>query len=574
VKKTNAPHLALTRKYRPQHFEDLVGQETVSTTLKNAVGSGQVAHAFLFFGPKGCGKTTTARILAKALNCRAGAAPTPKPCGECPACTEIAAGSSIDVLELDAASHTQVDKIREMIIETVSLAPTRDRYKVFIIDEVHMLSSSSFNALLKTLEEPPSHVVFILATTELAKIPATIVSRCQRFRFRPIGRETAAEHLRRVAALEKIDAEPKALELLARACGGSMRDAVSLLDQAAAFAGGKVTRAKVVDLMGMLPDDLLLATARAVLEKDAAALSGCLKTLASEGYDPSQLLRDLRERCEELYLLRLGVHDDSEADWKALAEGRTPETFSFLIRRLNRVLEEMRGSDTPQAAFEMGLYGLLESAYDLAQWVARLEAIEKRAGLEASAPEPDSPAPKPRRSAAEAVAPARLPSAGHSAEGTAREEKGTRAAAPAPKAAAPAPSAAPKPALPSAGSGKALSAEIRKAFLARVHEDKPSLGSALDGARIEACEGGCRLVFDSAFASDRAEKERAYLEKALAEAAGAPMKLSFAAEERPRSAAAEEPEWVDASSEDAPADPGLRKVLGVFGGRAKPVKKK
>ncbi len=351
------PHLALARKYRPQRFEDVVGQDAVSTTLRNAVASGQVAHAYLFFGPRGIGKTTSARLLAKALNCAKG--PTPDPCGECPSCHEVAAGNGIDVLELDAASHTQVDKIREMIIETVSLAPTRDRRKVFIIDEVHMLSNASFNALLKTLEEPPAHVVFILATTELAKIPATIVSRCQRFRFRAVAPEDAVAALERIAKAEKVKAEPEALALIAKASGGALRDALSLLDQAMAFADGKVTAATVAGLLGALPEDILLAAAKAILAKDAPALARELKRIEEDGFDPSQLLKDLRERLQALYRRSLGVGADPGAGWSELC-GHPPETYSFLVKRLNATLEDLRGSDTPQLAFELGVYGLLE----------------------------------------------------------------------------------------------------------------------------------------------------------------------------------------------------------------------
>ena len=186
-------YVSLANKYRPQKFEDMVGQENISKTLQNALKLGRIAHAYLFYGPRGCGKTTTARILAKALNCtgHGNDKPTAEPCGECPQCREIAQSADLDVLELDAASNTQVEKVREAIIDTVALASSRDRFKVFILDEVHMLSTSSFNALLKTIEEPPAHVVFILATTEKHKVPATIVSRCQTFRFRPIRRKSA-----------------------------------------------------------------------------------------------------------------------------------------------------------------------------------------------------------------------------------------------------------------------------------------------------------------------------------------------------------------------------------------------
>ncbi|MFA6092278.1 MAG: DNA polymerase III subunit gamma/tau [Elusimicrobiota bacterium] len=547
MKKT--AHLALTRKYRPQLFDDVVGQEAVSTTLKNAVSSGRTAHAYLFFGPRGCGKTTSARILAKALNCAKG--PTPTPCGECPACTEIAAGSSIDVLELDAASNTQVDKIREMIIETVALAPTRDRYKVFIIDEVHMLSTGSFNALLKTLEEPPAHVVFVLATTELAKIPATIVSRCQRFRFRPLGREDIAGHLKRVAALEKITVEAKALELFARAAGGALRDAMSLLDQAVSFCDGKLTRENAVELLGMLPEELLLDTARAILDKDAAALNGLLERMSQEGYDPSQLLKDLRERFEDLYMFRLGVLESVDEGWKPLADGRGSEVFSFLIKRVNRILEDLRRSDAPQSAFELGLFGLIESAYDLAQWVERLEALEKR--LESGGGSAAQSAPTAARTPA-AEAPVRAASAPKAKE------------APKPSVAEASAPAKPK-AAPANDGGSTVDGSLLERFLERVQQTKPALAGMLGQARFrQTAQGEFRLSFDNTFNMERAKKEQSFIEKELSSVVGHAASLHLEVE-----SAAPAPK---AEPEALPDDPGLKKVLGVFGGKPRPVQKK
>ncbi|HVE14749.1 MAG TPA: DNA polymerase III subunit gamma/tau [Elusimicrobiota bacterium] len=531
----DAPHLGLARKYRPQTFDDLVGQEAIATTLRNAIESKQAAHAYLFYGPKGVGKTTTARILAKALNCKKG--PTIAPCLECPACEEIAAGNSIDVLELDAASNTQVDKVREMIIETVSLAPSRDRSKIFIVDEVHMLTTSSFNALLKTLEEPPPHVVFILATTELSKIPATIVSRCQRFRFRPIPRPVLVEHLKKLARLEKATAEPAALELLARAAGGGLRDAVSLFDQAAAYGGGKVTAASVRELMGTMPEEFLLGIAGAVLAKDARALSQWIAQSVEEGFDPGQLLRDFRERLEGLYRAALGVGEGLDEDWAALAKGRGAEAFSFLIRRVNRALEDMRFSDTPQIAFELGLYGMLESAQDLGDWVRRLEALEQG-----------------------------LPTGG-----AVVDKVSTIPPAPvAPKAAAPTPTPAPTPVAKNEDSGP-----VWQRALARLAETKPSLTAILAGSRLaESSSGPWRLLFSQSFNMDRAKASQAAIEAELSSAAGRPVSLAFElAPKAPGAAPEPAATWVDASADDPADDPAVKKVLGVFGGRVKPTRK-
>src|SRR5918998_739047 len=253
----------LARKWRPQRFDDVVGQQAVTRTLRNAITSGRIAQAFVFAGSRGCGKTTTARILARALNCIKG--PTPDPCGECDACVEIAQGRDIDVLEIDAASHTQVDNIRDVVLSGLAVTPVRDRYKIFIIDEVHQLSSHSFNALLKSIEEPPAHVVFMMATTELHKIPDTILSRSQVFEFRQIATKAIADQLRKIAAAEQIDVPDAALALVARAAEGSMRDAQSALDQVIAFAGSSVSTDDVSTVLGLVGRDLLFDLIDAVI---------------------------------------------------------------------------------------------------------------------------------------------------------------------------------------------------------------------------------------------------------------------------------------------------------------------
>lgn len=536
---SNTPYVGLARKYRPQRFEDVIGQEAVAVTLKNAVASDQVGHAYLFFGPRGVGKTTSARLLAKSLNCKTG--PTPKPCGKCHSCQEIASGSSIDVLELDAASNTQVDKIREMIIETVSLAPSRDRYKIFIIDEVHMLSTSSFNALLKTLEEPPSHVVFVLATTELQKIPATIVSRCQRFRFRPVSKEATAAYLQKIAKAEKVKAEAPALAMIAKASGGALRDAMSLFDQACAFLDGAVTADGVGELMGTLPLELQRGLVESILAKDAKTLSSWIARVAQEGFDPTQLLRDLRERFQELHLLKLGVEVELEDAWTELAQPHTAETFSFLLGRVNKTLEQMRGTDSPQIAFELGVYGMIEAAYDLRALVGRLEALERRLAGGAEVPPPAAPA---------------------------------RAAAP-----VPAPSPAPVAAKKSAG-GLELAENVWPAALKRLEDEKPALVAGLGSVRLlPSADGPWHLVFGQAFNMDRAKAHQSLIESVLTEVSGRRIVLSFEVDESAasveRASGSPDADWSGDADEDGPAgDSGVKKVLGVFGGRARSVKKK
>ncbi|MBZ0120289.1 MAG: DNA polymerase III subunit gamma/tau, partial [Sandaracinaceae bacterium] len=247
-------YTVLARKYRPQSFADLVGQEHVTRTLSNAITSDRVAHAFLFTGVRGVGKTTTARILAKALNCEKG--PTPEPCGVCDACREITIGTDLDVLEMDGASNNSVEDVRRLQ-ESIPYRPSRDRFKVVIVDEVHMLSTGAFNAFLKTLEEPPAHVKFIFATTEIHKVPITIRSRCQRYDFRLIPQSVVTDRVRKILAAESLDADDAAIAIVAREAAGSMRDALTLLDQIVAFGGAKLVGEEVARVLGIADRDLL-----------------------------------------------------------------------------------------------------------------------------------------------------------------------------------------------------------------------------------------------------------------------------------------------------------------------------
>lgn len=335
-------HLALYREWRPQFFRDVVGQEHVTRTLKNAVRQGRIAHAYLFCGPRGTGKTSTARILAKAANCPQ--LEEGEPCNRCSLCLNITAGTALDVLEMDAASHRGIEEIRDLR-QRVGFAPTAGRFKFYIIDEVHMLTGEAFNALLKTLEEPPRYAVFVLATTEAHKVPPTITSRCQRFDFRRLGREAISGHLARVAREKGWEVEPDALSLLSRQAGGALRDALGLLDQAASFTGGRITRADVEALTGALGEEPLKALISAVTVGDVPALLNSLESLFAAGYEPRQILFQLADYLRDL-LFASGAP--------------TPEggNCAAVLRALAAAEAEMKGSSRPDLILELALLRL------------------------------------------------------------------------------------------------------------------------------------------------------------------------------------------------------------------------
>lgn len=391
----NNKYVSLANKYRPQTFEDMVGQENISKTLKNALKLGRIAHAYLFYGPRGCGKTTTARILAKALNCTGNGhtKPTDEPCGKCPQCLEIAQSSDLDVLELDAASNTQVEKVREAIIDTVALASSRDRFKVFILDEVHMLSTSSFNALLKTIEEPPAHVVFILATTEKHKVPATIVSRCQTFRFRPITVDEISNHLLDLAGAENIDLTPTAARIIAKNAGGAMRDALTLLDRAIAYSGERIDEKLVGEMLGLTPDELIAQAVNALTQKDSAALHQVFETLKNEGFDANAFLKDLKNMLGDLFYFSLGQGEEPFDGAKAITAQVSSGFLAALSRKVNKLIEEVKFSDNTLVSAEVGLFTVMDSCLDIDGFIRRLEALERG---EVSSSRPSGPAPAPR----------------------------------------------------------------------------------------------------------------------------------------------------------------------------------
>ena len=351
----------LARKYRPQRFDDVVGQDAVTRTLRNAIVSGRIAHAFVFAGSRGCGKTTTARILARALNCVKG--PTPDPCGECDACVEIAQGRDIDVLEIDAASHTQVENIREVVLSGLAISPVRDRYKAFIIDEVHQLSGHSFNALLKSIEEPPAHVVFMMATTELHKIPDTILSRAQVFEFRTISTKAIAEQLRQIATAERIEATDAALALISRAAEGSMRDALSALDQVLSFAGQTIGVDDVATVLGLVGRDLLMDLVEAIVAEDGPRAFALADRAVETGTDLRLVCRELSRVVRDMMVLsvdpaRAGDGDlsgEELARLTTLARDFSREDLMRAFDLLSKGELEIRNASHPRYYFEMAL---------------------------------------------------------------------------------------------------------------------------------------------------------------------------------------------------------------------------
>ncbi len=411
-------YLVLARKYRPQTFEEIVGQEHVTRTLANAFAKQRVHHAFLFCGARGVGKTTAARVLARALCCEKG--PTPTPCGACVPCVTIAEGTAVDYFEIDGASNTGVDSIRELR-DGIRYQPAQLRKKIYVIDEVHMLSTAAFNALLKTLEEPPPHVTFIFATTEVHKIPVTILSRCQRFDFKLVPAARLQAHLDRILAAEKIDVEPGALRLLVREAGGSVRDALSLTDQVIAYSGGeRITEARVAEVLGVADGALLHGLLAAVLRRDPATLLTTFDAAIARGVDLSHLARAI------LGLLRDAAVVHAVADPEGLVDA-TPEEIQALralvkdvarphviqlFERFAKACEELQKALAPRLLLEVALVDMAsaEPLVPIAELVDRLGELQRGAPAR----------PAPRRAEPAAAPPARPAAAPPAAPAKAR----------------------------------------------------------------------------------------------------------------------------------------------------------
>jgi len=376
-------YIVFARKYRPQAFDEVIGQSHITTTLANAIALGRVAHAYIFAGPRGVGKTTTARILAKALNCDKG--PTSNPCNKCPSCLEITQGLSLDILEIDGASNRGIDEIRNLR-ENVKFSPSKGRFKVYIIDEVHMLTQEAFNALLKTLEEPPAHVKFIFATTQAHKVPSTILSRCQRFDFRRIAIKDIVDSLVTIAKKENLKADDDALILIAKHSDGSMRDAQVVLDQISSFADGRILLEYASKILGAVSDGILFSLADSIKSRDAAKALKIIDDLVDEGKDVSQIVLYLIEHFRNLSVAKISKDPKTLIDassekiklYEEQASRFTVEEMLYIVYTLSNTIDFVKKSNMARVPFEVAMVKLtrMSSVMSPAEAIERLEKIE------------------------------------------------------------------------------------------------------------------------------------------------------------------------------------------------------
>jgi len=541
--------LALSK--RPETFNEVVGQTTVTRTLQNAIGAGRIGHAFLLSGARGVGKTSTARILAKALNCSKSDQPTPEPCLKCTSCTEIKLGTSLDVQEIDGASNNSVDDVRELR-ESARYSPARDRFKIWIIDEVHMLSTSAFNALLKTLEEPPPRVKFIFATTEYHKIPETILSRCQQYDFRMIPTRELAAHLRRIASEDKITVSDGALEQIARAAEGSARDALSLFDQILSFSGSEVKDEDIAALLGLIDRELLISASKAMAEGDSLALLELVEKLSDYGADHRNFARELLLHFREILLLKLAPTDsvllapigtEAAARLRPLAEVFSEEELLRAFDVLARAEGELRSAQDPRVTLELALLKLvqLRRLAPFAELVARLERLEAGAPAlpRAAATTPRAEPPITPVPIAPALKQARAP--------------------------VPASAAAPSPAKP-------LAVTDAAAILATMGASaRPSLAQALKAATATLESDTLTLSVGSdfgAFASTHVEEYEAL----ASQAAGRKLKVRIVAgAPAPSAVATSGPSPAELSRQrmrqEAEKEPAVQEALDLFSGK-------
>ena len=596
-------YVVLARKYRPQTFEDLVGQGHVTRTLQNALTSGRIAHAYLFTGARGVGKTTSARILARALNCQSQQGPTPEPCGKCSACTEIAAGTDLDVLEMDAASRTGVDDIRELQ-KSLAYVPSRDRFKVYIVDEVHMLSVSAFNAFLKTLEEPPAHVKFIFATTEPHKVPVTVLSRCQRYDFRLIDTDVIRGALDSILAREKIEMDPVAVALVAREAAGSMRDALSLLDQVVAFGGdvgtgGAIDAVEVARVLGIADRKQLFDLGAALVDRDPRRALETVAEVAQSGHDLVHFSREVLTHLRNLVVVKLApdpgrLVDSPDAERKGLAEQAAPRSLVDLERLFlgfSRAFEEIATSATPRLLLEMAVVRLAheQPLLPVDDLLGRLEGLERRlAGGPAADPRPASGGrPAPVRSVSAAPAAAAEPRSAVAVTSA----PGPRLVVPEPsRAPAPAPAVTPAPAATAAHAPAVIAAhagtvlEEWRAILDLLGQDNKVLRGVLEHAvPVAVSVDGVQVTLPPeslhgriATGRDNVEALRRVVERHYGRAVPVAVSLS-----RPDASAAKSSSEVRAEElsrvregrvKAAEALPSVRAAVSVFGGAVKSMK--
>ncbi|MCG3175278.1 MAG: Holliday junction ATP-dependent DNA helicase RuvB [Candidatus Omnitrophica bacterium] len=565
------PYVVLARKYRPQTFDELVGQEAVATTLKNAIQTGRVGHAYLFTGPRGVGKTSTARIFAKALNCEKG--PTVKPCGKCRACAEIEQVRSLDVLEIDGASNRGIDEIRALR-ENVKFAPAAGKYKVYIIDEVHQITIDGFNALLKTLEEPPAHVKFIFATTAANKVPATILSRCQRFDFRRIPSERIAALLKDICAKEGIDIEPEALGAIARAADGGLRDSQSILDQIAASTDGRIRREHVVRSLGVLEEERLVSMLDALVQRDAKSALVQLNDVLEDGKDAALFVEKLLEHLRNVLFAQISeelvtLADAGESYRAELLRQRqllTREELFYCFAVIAQAAQLLRRYELKRIPIEMALVKIahrvpMEELSELVRTLRDAESRLPQAGPQSlgaaavpaapvvSAPTPAAPPPRLRRAAREdedSPDDAELPPDGVEL---------ARAPQPAPQAAA-----------VQAPQGEVALEAVWPRALSALKKEKILVYSYLmEGTPVSYAAGVVRIAFQEKHTFNKESLEtidnKAVAERVFSELLGQPVRIEYLVA-RSGQALPESPAAADASDAGV-----IRSAMQIFGGK-------
>jgi DNA polymerase-3 subunit gamma/tau len=566
-------YLVLARKYRPQTFGEMSGQEHVVRTLSNALRSGRLAHAFLFTGPRGVGKTTAARLVAKAVNCEKG--PTAEPCGSCAPCTEIAEGRCVDVIEIDAASNNGVDNVRD-IVEAVKYRPARDRFKVFVVDEVHMLSTGAFNALLKTLEEPPEHVKFVLATTDVHRVPETIVSRCQRFDFRRLTQKQLVEQLRRVAEAEGIRLSEAALSLVARSAEGGMRDALSMLDQVRAACGEEASDEAVAEALGAVDAGGICRLAGALVRRDGAAVLEEVGALHARGQEMRRVADELVRHLRDVVVAKLvpavpiDLPDAERREVAAQAEAAPAPQLVRLFDLARQAVQEVKESEQPRYALEVALLKacFLAPASDVRDLIDRLEGLGANPG---QLSQPTATAPRGSEEAS-GLGP-QTSGLGPQTSGLGPQTSGKplALAAASPEARGPKPEASPiadDPSLPAAERWRALVAEVER--------ESPAAAGSLKLAALVAFEpGAVSLRLPPGMPFSNAERRRAEIERACERYFGRPTALTLAqgevadARETPSIAAVEKSEREERSARvraHAQAHPKINEAAKILEG--------